>query len=326
MSLDEKITERLTQAGIATLINKTYVDDKNMVATLVPAGLRYIDGEARMIDECVEGDRSLPEDQVTAEFVRSIASSIYTGLVFTADCPSTNADNKLPVLDLKLWLESGVEGETIVRHQFYEKEMTSQLVIHKNSALGWSVKRATLVNEVKRRLYNTDSITPWSEKANMVSKLSVKMLKSGYNSSEIFTVVQGGVRMFEKLRDKSERGECPLYRTKEHQANIRWRRKLGKRRNWSGSKSVLFVPASSKTIKETARVAVAKSKENIRVVENGGTSLKRILQRSNPYKPHECIDPGSCGVCCVKEGGQKGCVKNSCMTNNVGYVSTCVTC
>ena len=37
-------------------------------------------------------------------------------------------------------------------------------------------------------------------------------------------------------------------------------------------------------------------------------------------------DPGSCDVCRVTEGGQKGCLKNNCKTNNVGYVGTCVTC
>ena len=42
MSLDKKLTEKLTQAGIATLLNKTYVDDKNIVAPLVPAGLLSI--------------------------------------------------------------------------------------------------------------------------------------------------------------------------------------------------------------------------------------------------------------------------------------------
>ena len=48
--------------------------------------------------------------------------------------------------------------------------------------------------------------------------------------------------MFEKMKEKSDKGECPLYRTKEHRANMRWRKKLGKKSNWSGSKSVLFVP------------------------------------------------------------------------------------
>ena len=187
------------------------------------------------------------------------------------------------------------------------------------------MKRSALANEVKRRLYNTDNITPWSEKAAMISKLCVKMLRSGYDSREILTFVQGGVTMFEKLKENSDKGECPLYRNKEHRANMRWRRKLGKKSNWSGSKSVLFVPTSN-TIKEAAREGVAKSKENIKIVEKGGVSLKRILQRSDPCKSPDCSDPGSCDVCRVTEGGQKGCSKNNCKTNNVGYVGTCVTC
>ena len=100
---------------------------------------------------------------------------------------------------------------------------------------------------------------------------------------------------------------------------------MGKRSKWSGSKSVLFVPTSN-CIKEAAREAVEKSKEDIKIVENGGTSLKRSLQRSDPCKTPDCTEPEKCGVCGVTEGGQRGCLKKNFMTNNVGYVATCVSC
>ena len=80
-----------------------------------------------------------------------------------------NTDKKLPVLDLKVWLKTGSQSEKIIRHHFYEKDMTSQLVIHKDSAIGWGVKRAALVNEVKRRLYNTDNLTPCTRGVNKLA-------------------------------------------------------------------------------------------------------------------------------------------------------------
>ena len=45
--------------------------------------------------------------------VVKMANSISGDLHFTADVPSGNGDSKLPVLDLKLWVESrkGEEGE-----------------------------------------------------------------------------------------------------------------------------------------------------------------------------------------------------------------------
>ena len=51
----------------------------------------------------------------------------------------------------------------------YEKP--SKMVIHKSSAMGWPVKRATLMAEVYKRLYNTDSLTTWQEKAHMINCL-----------------------------------------------------------------------------------------------------------------------------------------------------------
>ena len=32
-------------------------------------------------------------------------------------------------------------------------------------------------------------------------------------SKEILTFVLGGVAMFEKMKERSDKGECPLYRT-----------------------------------------------------------------------------------------------------------------
>ena len=44
-----------------------------------------------------------------------MASDIFKGISFTADCPSSNTNGKMPVLDLQLWLEKGEDGINIVR-------------------------------------------------------------------------------------------------------------------------------------------------------------------------------------------------------------------
>ena len=54
------------------------------------------------------------------------------------DIPSDNEDNKLPVLDLKMWVEEHRDDEEVysqLMHEFYEKTMVSDLMIMKESAL-----------------------------------------------------------------------------------------------------------------------------------------------------------------------------------------------
>ena len=62
----------------------------------------------------------------------------------TKEVPSENEDRKLPVLDLKTWVEK-VEIEGGERHQilheFYMKKVSSRAIIHRKAALSMKNKR-----------------------------------------------------------------------------------------------------------------------------------------------------------------------------------------
>ena len=81
-----------------------------------------------MIQEEIENDVTVPHDRRTAEVVRAMASDIFGGICFTADCPSSSDSGKMPVLDLQLWLEKGESGTNKIRFEYYEKPMTSKIV------------------------------------------------------------------------------------------------------------------------------------------------------------------------------------------------------
>ena len=71
--------------------------------------------------------------------VQKMANSLEPDIQLTVDTPSELADGKLPVLDLKMWMEERV-GEGGVRyqevvHEFYEKDMVAARVIGKESAM-----------------------------------------------------------------------------------------------------------------------------------------------------------------------------------------------
>ena len=56
---------------------------------------------------------------------KKVAESIEPMIKFTCDFPSTHDDDKIPVLDVKVWLNS--ENETLF--EIFEKETKSQKVI-----------------------------------------------------------------------------------------------------------------------------------------------------------------------------------------------------
>ena len=124
----------------------------------------------------------------------------------------------MPVLDLQLWLEKDESGVGVVRFEYYEKPIASKVVIHKKSAISWTVKRSTLVSEVYRRLYNCDPQVEWQERTEYVNHLVIKMWRSGYSEADIKCFVKGGVGRYEKMLERVNTGERPLYRDTSFQA------------------------------------------------------------------------------------------------------------
>ena len=104
--------------------------------------------------------------------VVEIANSLEDDITLTFDSPSLNVDDKMPVLDLKLWCQG-----KYVQYVFYEKEMTSSKTIGRQSALPWTTKKISLAGEVTRRMLNTSHLV----KNGVADQFEYKMLLSGYS-------------------------------------------------------------------------------------------------------------------------------------------------
>ena len=68
-------------------------------------------------------------------------------------------DNKLPTLDTKIWWD-GVS----IKYEFFEKTMCTNLVLQRDTALSPSCIRASLTQEVVRRLMNCSKDLPVESK------------------------------------------------------------------------------------------------------------------------------------------------------------------
>ena len=76
-------------------------------------------------------------------------NSVSQDLQFTTEAPEDFKESKLPTLDFKLWLVSG-----IILHTYFEKEMRTPFVIMKRSAMSEQQRMSILSNELIRRLSN----------------------------------------------------------------------------------------------------------------------------------------------------------------------------
>ena len=80
-----------------------------------------------------------------------------------------------------------------IRFTFYEKEMASKYVIMKSSGLSWQIKRSSLAGEVARRRLNMDDIAWQEEGQEVLEKLNMKMLRSGYSEYERGVFIKEGL-------------------------------------------------------------------------------------------------------------------------------------
>lgn len=95
-------------------------------------------------------------------------------------------------------------------------------------------------------------------------------------------------------------GEKPLYRPREWKAYERARERKKRRDNWfrkGGYETVIFVPATpGSQIKRRYMREIKATEFKIKVVEQSGTTLKAMLQKSDPFKQRRCTK-ADCLLC-----------------------------
>ena len=122
-------------------------------------------------------------------------------------------------------------------------------------------------------------------------------------------------------------GIQPLNRPKDWKIAERWKQKVQKQQNWAtkgGFIAPIIIPATPnselmKILSEVARLE-AEPGLRFRIVERGGVSVKRLIQRSNPTGQTGC-ESGDCPAC--REGRGQG---GDCRKSNVQYEFSCKLC
>ena len=227
---------------------------------------------------------------------QSIGNSIHPSIRLELDYPSRHEDGKLLILDLKVWIEKrrpvGDGGQDrdahVVLHEFYYKDVASKSVINARSALPWSCKRTILTQEVLRIFLNCSRGLPWEAIVAHVNHMMLRLQYSGYDRKFREQVVRSALAAYNRLLDLDASGEKPLHRPREWRALERARERRKRRDNWfrkGGSGTVIFVPATpGSQLKRLYMREIKATDFKIKVVEQSGTTLKAMLQRSDPFK------------------------------------------
>ena len=94
---------------------------------------------------------------------------------------------------------------------------------------------------------------------------------------------------------------------------------MEQKKSWyktNGNQSVIFVPCTpNETLKKAYEHEIRQSKFKIKVVERGGTKLKDILHKKDPFKKTNC-GRKDCFICTTGGSG-------NCSRENISYQIKC---
>ena len=162
-----KFKAKLDELNIRNDLLKLYVDDINGTFGVIEKGTQFENGRLQFSKEKEERDETIPEDEVTMQIICQIANTIENMISMTYDVPSKHEDHRVPMLDLKVWLNK--EDNEKIYYCYYEKPTKCPFVMSKESAMPTSKKIEFLSQETFRRLHNTKKEIAESEKVEILN-------------------------------------------------------------------------------------------------------------------------------------------------------------
>ena len=212
--------------------------------------------------------------------------------------------------------------------QHYEKPTASQNIMHAKSAQSISCRTSVHTQEILRRLFNSSPLLDWRTcVAPVISMYMLRMMHHGYPERYRSDTLKRALNIYDKMVKDDKDGIRPLYRPKEWNVIARKKEKEKKKYNWStrgGHTAPIFVPPTpnSELAKSLRKIADTEAEAGVHfnVIETGGLSMRRVLQRSNPLETSGC-DSTDC-LPCQYGRGEGG----SCRGCGVNYELECQLC
>ena len=301
LAWDRLFLRKLLDLGWTLMLYKRYVDDIGAASMMLNPGWHYDAVKDKMVFSGTHQNHNIPGDQRTFLEMVAIGNTLDPNIQLEMDVPSLNGDNKLPLLDIKIWME----GDTL-RHQFYKKDLSSKYLILQRSAMAQKVKRNTLFEEGIRRLRNCDLETDRDKLIEVLGEFSNAMRISGYSLQVRHDIVRGVLERSKQMEELIRAGSKIRYRNfkeMETQKSSRY----GKHKNtWflrGEVTSILKVQVTPRghlasITREILRGLRAPDGGLTSVVETGGRNVMSGLAKGDPFRGQEC--PFNGGVTHIK--------------------------
>ena len=282
---------------------------------------RYVDDSNQIVEARHEED----SEEVIAAELKEIANNLVPGIEMEEDLPSRYPDKKLPILDMKVWLnESGQ-----VKYQHYEKPVASKSVVSERSAHSASSKRAIHENELLRRMLNISRDLDWDTYfVPVLNDYMERMKKAGYSESYRKNVLVNALKTYDRKLTNADNGTVPLNRPPNYNKVGRRIQKKLKKKSWGTKDNTIapiIVPSTpnSELVRRLRKVMDnSNSKYKFTIVEKGGRTLQSTLTNNNPLASGKCDRVKSRIPCVMCRDGSLNCDKH-----NINYIfkCTCIT-
>jgi hypothetical protein len=86
-----------------------------------------------------------------------------------------------------------------VLFQYFEKAMVPNMVLHRRRAMPEATRRATLKQELIRRMVNTSEMVSNERRVEIVNKYAEKLMNSEYPLDQTRNIIIGGLKGYELL-------------------------------------------------------------------------------------------------------------------------------
>ena len=304
---------------------RRYVDDVTVVLYIINLGWYYCAKSNLMKFDLTKADINEDDESRTMRILKEIADTLNPNVQFTVDHPSNNSDNKMPVLDLKMWIQDTPEGPQVM-HTFYKKVVSSPFTILKRSAMGAGTKRNTMFQEGWRRINNISPNLPWSESIIHLNSFSNMLRVSGYSPEFRHHTIRGVISRMKQVKEMVSTGEWTShYRDRKAITEAKKSKGGNSASTWflkgltTATTTCMATPGSTLQLAIRAKLAEGQQADGGRtmVLEDGGLPATLGLKLRNPFRALQCTfgDPN----CMVSPS-------TDCSLQDKVYIITCNEC
>ena len=155
-------------------------------------------------------------------------SSVYESIKFTTKTQINFEDEYLITLDTNLQMNK--QGR--ITYKFYQKPIASKLCMMKAAAISDEVKRASLSQDLIRRMMTTDEEQAQGVRDAIVDDFEGRMKRSGYDVEEREEIICKGLIGYQRKVEKSRRNDTPLHRKGCTTIGKRYKKKVMAKTTW----------------------------------------------------------------------------------------------